>query len=319
MIDKILRRQEFLSKPPVLLDIGASGGINKKWSPIAKYSVCIACDADSREFGFVSNCKDYKKLFIINKICKANDKDRNDFYLTRSPYCSSTLMPDTEKLANWEFSSLFDVVSCSQLPSMQMADLQSETGITYVDYFKTDSQGTDLRLFTSLCEDVRRHVLAAEFEPGIMDAYKGEDKLAAVLSYMEDSGFWVSGLTICGVKRIRPELFTAKEKKLLYYIIPKSPGWGEFTFLTNLEDSIFTIREYLLAWIFAFINKQYGFSMEIISKGKEKFSDEIWDELYDYTQKTIKEEFRHLFTKRIAFFIHRWVDKLFKTNYIQEY
>ena len=38
------------NQPPVLVDIGASGFIHKKWRKIAKYSVCIAFDADTRDF-----------------------------------------------------------------------------------------------------------------------------------------------------------------------------------------------------------------------------------------------------------------------------
>jgi hypothetical protein len=53
--------------------------------------------------------------------------------------------------------------------------------INYIDWFKTDTQGTDLRLFKTLPSKIADHVLAAEFEPGILDAYIGEDKLYSVM------------------------------------------------------------------------------------------------------------------------------------------
>lgn len=50
IIDTVLSSSYFENKPPVLFDVGASGEINKKWSTIAPYSICIAFDADDREF-----------------------------------------------------------------------------------------------------------------------------------------------------------------------------------------------------------------------------------------------------------------------------
>ena len=53
LFDKILTTKELIDKPPVLIDIGASGSIHKPWERIRKHSVCIAFDADEREFNFV--------------------------------------------------------------------------------------------------------------------------------------------------------------------------------------------------------------------------------------------------------------------------
>ena len=49
IIDQILRSEHFRDQPPVLIDIGASGGIHSKWKYIAKYSYCIAFDADDKK------------------------------------------------------------------------------------------------------------------------------------------------------------------------------------------------------------------------------------------------------------------------------
>ena len=45
-----MEHPEIQKKIPVLIDIGASGTIHEKWETLAKYSVCIAFDADSRDF-----------------------------------------------------------------------------------------------------------------------------------------------------------------------------------------------------------------------------------------------------------------------------
>lgn len=110
IIDTILSSQHFRNKPPVLIDIGASGEINAKWKKIAPYSICIAFDADDREFAVNENtASGYKKLLVINRIVTATDSAATDFYLTASPFCSSLLPPQLEKLQPWMFKSLFEV------------------------------------------------------------------------------------------------------------------------------------------------------------------------------------------------------------------
>ena len=69
IIDQILSCPLLLENPPVLLDIGASGEIHAKWKAIAKYSICIAFDADDREIGFAaSESKGYRKLSVFNSL-----------------------------------------------------------------------------------------------------------------------------------------------------------------------------------------------------------------------------------------------------------
>ena len=50
IIKIIMNHASLVNQPPVLVDIGASGFIHRKWRTIAKYSVCIAFDADTRDF-----------------------------------------------------------------------------------------------------------------------------------------------------------------------------------------------------------------------------------------------------------------------------
>src|SRR3984957_18693453 len=110
IIDKIMRSEYFRDQPPVLIDIGASGGVHSKWKYISKYAYCVAFDADDREFQISERSnKDYKKFIHVNRIVAALPSGNMPFYLTNSPFCSSMLEPDTAKLSPWLFKPLFDV------------------------------------------------------------------------------------------------------------------------------------------------------------------------------------------------------------------
>ena len=50
ILNEVFSLNYFNDKPPVLIDIGASGEIHPEWKLIAKHSICIAFDADTRDF-----------------------------------------------------------------------------------------------------------------------------------------------------------------------------------------------------------------------------------------------------------------------------
>src|SRR5688572_2504704 len=110
IINKILESAIFINKPPVLIDIGASGEINSKWKSISRYCICLAFDADEREFTVTEQTsKDFRKLIKINRIVTAGGDSSATFYLTKSPFCSSLLEPEKTALSPWIFRKLFEV------------------------------------------------------------------------------------------------------------------------------------------------------------------------------------------------------------------
>lgn len=296
IIDNILNRPEFVSNPPVLVDIGASGKIHSKWKKIAKYSVCIAFDADDREFGYVENVAGgFKKLFIYNCIVSDKKSEKIKFYLTRSPYCSSTLEPDLTSLNDWSFADKFNVEKNINLNNITLSKVLENLKINNIDWFKTDSQGIDLRLFKSLSNAIQDSVIIAEFEPGFIDAYKSEDKLFDVVSYMSSGNFWLSDFVTKGSELLtRNDLSAITNnnflKKLIQFSHRKSPGWAEITYINSFKNNP-PIRNYLLGWVFSIIHQQYGFSLKLAREGMQKFNDKIFDDMKQYSVRKISNDF----------------------------
>ena len=293
LFDKILSSKELVERPPVLIDIGASGQIHKPWEKIRKHSICIAFDADEREFNFVKEEVDkFKKLLIYNCIVTASDIGETDFYLTKSPYCSSLLQPDEVALKDWAFAEKFEVEKKVKIKTRSLVSILNEAKIDYIDWFKTDSQGTDLRLFASLPKEIRKKVLAAEFEPGILDSYQGEDKLFRLMEFMSGNIFWMAKINFKGTQRISPELLhkissNAQIKKLVQFSMNVSPGWAEVMYLNSFKEK-FEKREHLLGWIFATISNQFGFALTIADQGLQQFGGKMFQTMKDKSIQQIK-------------------------------
>jgi len=288
IIDTILRSPIFLEQPPVLIDIGASGEINPKWKRIASYSICLAFDPDTREFNITEQKNSgYEKLFKFNRIVAAESVPTTDFYLTKSPFCSSTLQPDLEALKTWQFHSLFETDKKIELPAMTIAEALTKCDLTYIDWFKADTQGTDLRIFKSLPDSIKETISAAEFEPGIIDAYKGEDKFYSVPIELEKNGFWVSDLAVKGAQRISSEKISLNSFTG-HRLLRRSPCWVEIVYLRNPE--LTGKRKLLMLFIFALLEKQYGFGLEVIEKALTIENDPLFDQCRNAVLKKIQNE-----------------------------
>lgn len=291
IIRSVMSHPDLVAKPPVLVDIGASGSLYAQWKLLAPFSICVAFDADSRDFTVSeSENKGWKKIYSMNRLVAAKSSDEADFYLTKSPYCSSSLNPDTKALKPWVFRQLFDVENIVKLPAVDLQSVLAMIGIDYIDWYKTDSQGTDLRIFASLPNKVLEKIIAAEFEPGIIDAYLGEDKLYSLMAYIDKLPFWITHMNILGSQRIDQEdLATLNyvQKRDIGSFLKTAPGWCEISFINTLCSDEMTCREYLLGWTFSTIKGEHGFSLRIARMGLEKFQHPLFNQLYDFSRQSL--------------------------------
>lgn len=281
MIDHLLARPEFQTHPPVLVDVGASGRIHGPWRRLAKYAVCLAFDADDRDFGYVTDeSGKYRKLYVYKCIVSDKAAERSDFYLTRSPHCSSLLEPDLSEVKHTAWGERFEVEKVVQLRTVDLASVLEELKLDYVDWFKTDSQGLDLRLFRNLGEARQQRVLCAEFEPGLMSVYHGEDKLHAVLRFMDEAKtHWLADFRVRGSQRLSPATLRQLSgnrfvQKLLHFSQKTSPGWGELVYLNTFELPNLTPRDHLLGFVVAILNGQHGFALELARQGTARFPED---------------------------------------------
>ena len=277
IIRKIISHEAFIKKPPVLVDVGASGDIHSEWAEIAPYSVCLAFDGDDRELKVLeSGNSGYKNLIVYHRVLTADSREHTLFYLTDSPYCSSLLKPDTESLKPYSFRDLFRVTEQKMLRAVSLPEVLKESKITYVDWFKTDSQGTDLRLFNSLPPEILRSVKIAEFEPGIIDAYTGEDKFGDLLCFMKGKPFLLDDLQLNGVYRIQPQtLQKLKHRDTVLRYMKKTPGWVNAFFLnTGEESNTWELRDILFLLLCCLIRKQYGMCYELSEIALQRFPHE---------------------------------------------
>ena len=116
----------------------------------------------------------------------------------------------------------------------------------------------------------------AELEPGIIDAYEGEDTLADVLGDLGRRGFWMSDLHVRGSTRIDSELakriLGERARSYLDLCHKQAPGWAEVEYFSDFaDDRSFGKRELLLGCAFAVVRGHSAFAVELAGRGRERF------------------------------------------------
>lgn len=294
-INQVLRE---LKIQPVLVDIGASGTPPPQWRSIAPHSIYVGFDPDQRNPSVVPDIQFARSIIVNQAISSVPSQSEAHFYLTRSPFCSSTLQPNVESLTNYLFSDLFAVEKKVLVPASSLNAQLNRLELERIDWFKTDSQGTDLRLFEALTETLRHGVLAVDIEPGLIDAYQGEDLFVDAHRELTHQGFWLSSLEVKGtvrMKRATLEAVMTDHPDLrdthLYQSVRPSPGWCEARYLRTLE-SLRTrnagARDYALLWVFTMMEQQWGYALDIAHAYQQQFGqDNVSTHLLDLPLKEI--------------------------------
>lgn len=278
IIQKILNHKSFKNKPPILFHLGASGSLHPAFLKLKNYSVIVGVDGDERDFVNKKNSKSIKISQIIS-----DKKGKKNFYLTKSPHCSSLLKPKLSELNQWAFKNKFLISRILKVNTTTLNQLFSSLKINYIDYYISDSQGVDLRIFRSLKKKIQKNITAVEFEPGLKDFYEKEDRIYDILKYMskdyyiEDIRF---GTTIKGnIKNF--SFFSKVINKILYMINKKSKIYANLVFFRIVKKyNSLNFRNLLFYLTLLIVNKRFLEVINIIDQ--IKYQDKILINIRQY-------------------------------------
>jgi FkbM family methyltransferase len=283
---------------PVLIDVGSSGATPEVWEGIARHSVYVGFDPDLREIYETSEGHFHQSVTINEAITSDPARAEVLLYLTRFAYCSSTLRPDLESLSNFLFADLFAVEREERVRAATLDSVMRRLSLSRIDWLKLDTQGTDLRIYKSLAEEVRARVLAVDIEPGLIDAYLGEDLFVDAHRELVREGFWLSNLNVGGAVRMRAATLAEVTKSrpeinraFVESHLKKSPGWCEaryFRTVSHLGEQARDPHAYVLLWVFALLDDQLGFALDLAVEYEKLFAaDEVSRLMMDETVRLV--------------------------------
>jgi len=164
-----------------LLDIGAAGGIHKRWSIIENIINVFCVEPQPESFSKIKNIK-------FNKIDKIFDKEKNlkkKLYLTNKNDTSSLLLPNVDYLQKFKNYSRFELKKTLELNT---TTIDHEFEKTELDFVKIDVEGYHLNILEGSKKKLD-NILGLEVEVELQDIRLGQPDFYKVLNFLKGYNF----------------------------------------------------------------------------------------------------------------------------------
>lgn len=173
-----------------LIDVGARGGIDKRWEPYYNLLEVRAFEPDPEECTAL-NSKQYPyAIKFIPVALGAQDGKQATLFVCRNPGCSSLLPPNQELCLRYPYGEYMEVVSKKEIKIKRMDIVCRHFE---PDVIKIDTQGTELDILIGSGR-LLDCALAVELEVGFVQQYIGQVLFSEVDSFMRQQGFTLRGL-----------------------------------------------------------------------------------------------------------------------------
>jgi len=196
------------------VDVGARGGIDKKWKRVERYINLIGFELDAVECERLNRTiHGFNSVKYLPKALSGSNGTRT-LYKTKSPYCSSLLEPDLPWLQRFSFGNNFEPEGTEEIETSRLDDIE-ELRTFDTDVIKIDAQGLDVEILSS-GESMLNRCFTVEIEPGFCKNYIGEYTYSDVESYLRSQGFLVFDMNLkrVGRRNIFGDAGTQKEQIL---------------------------------------------------------------------------------------------------------
>lgn len=187
-MNKLLKKSKI-----TLVDVGASGGVHKRWKKINGSLFTLLFEPDNRSFLELSkNAKDHNS-HVFNYAL--SDKEGvTKFFLCKVKQKSSCLEPNFDFLKLFHNPDRFSVVDQLECKCNTLDNILSNVSFGPVDFIKLDTQGTELDILRG-SEKTLDDVFGVEVEVEFAKLYKNQSLFFDVNHYITNKNFVLMDLS----------------------------------------------------------------------------------------------------------------------------
>ena len=169
-----------------VVDVGASGGIDSRWSKFTSSYKGILFEPDPREYETLK-LKSGKNLIVLNSAL-SDSKRTIDFHLCKKQEVSSVYLPNIDFLEKFPDVGRFDVVKHIRIEADTLNSQLIKHNIDDIDFIKIDTQGYELPILKGATNYLDK-VIGLEIEVEFAQLYKNQPLFDEVDSFIKGKGF----------------------------------------------------------------------------------------------------------------------------------
>ena len=182
----------YRSNPLTIIDVGAMGGLNKRWDRFNKYLQVIGFEPDERAFKELLEKENREKNGISTRYLNAgvyNVPGERDFYVTKKEGNSSFLLPNEDVLRKFPEQGRFTVLSTKRIKVDLLDNQLKENSVTDADFIKIDTQGSEFFILQGAADILRNSVFGLEIEVEFIKLYDNQPLFADIDGFLRQLGF----------------------------------------------------------------------------------------------------------------------------------
>lgn len=294
--------------PLRLVDIGASGGLNKNWQAAKKYLHVYGFEPDKRAFKELENsAPDFATYYNIGLYEKPSTVT---LHAARKQKNSSILEPNCAFLSQFPKPERFDVCDKIEFKANCLDNILQADSVKGIDFIKVDTQGSELPVLKGAAGTLSKSVFGLEIEAGVAELYKNQPRFTDIDIFLRQYGFHLFDIRPVYWKRSVGINFGKTKGQLIYVdslYLRDITGFKEI--LCEIDDDISRKSKLIRALTICFLYGYCDYAFQILSMVRDIFNKKELDEMTEIIKKNFaRKTLPHLpgRKKMINLFYNLW-------------
>lgn len=180
------RNDLLINNPLLIVDVGASGGIDPRWARSQLNYKGVLFEPDPREYNILRS-KSGKNLIVLNAALSDSPTTLN-FHLCKKQQVSSVYLPNVDFLEKFPDIERFDVTKSIEMRADTLSNQLKLNDIAEIDFIKIDTQGHELPILNG-GDNYLDNVIGLELEVEFVPLYKNQPLFSEVDNFVRAKGF----------------------------------------------------------------------------------------------------------------------------------
>lgn len=278
--------ENFSDSPFVLVDVGASGGIQKKWNQLKPFLRVIGFEPDERSHAELQemNFSDTSHVFLSVGLSDA--KGKATLYLAKTKTDSSFFPSNQPFLKEFPLADRFDTIGTTDIPVDTLDNQLREHTTHDVDFIKIDTQGSELMILRGAQEILTTSLFGVEVEVEFSELYRGQPLFADVDQFLRGFGFQLFDLAPCFWKRKIGKNLGGRRGQIIYanalYFKKPDIFFNSLEHLPNLPSRVSKVFRAVCACV---LHGYHDYALQLLTTAKSVFDEHDYHALFTYVSR----------------------------------
>lgn len=179
----------YQKSPLLLIDIGASGGLEDNWQPAEKYLKVLGFEPDKTAWEMLSKQKKESYKYLNTGLY--SKKGSVDFNVAKKQKVSSIYSPNFKLLNQFPEAERFEIIKTVKIEVDSLDNVLEEHNIENPDFIKLDTQGSEFEILKGGIKTLKSDILGLEIEVEFAKMYQDQHLFSDVDKLARENGFYL--------------------------------------------------------------------------------------------------------------------------------